>query len=264
MIDLNAFVANVKRARTITPGVLDAWRYLRWIYRFHFGRNVARAISFLLAPPVGSCSLEVRPNNGSDAFIFSEIFIHRYYDFLLPTEPQTILDLGANIGLATIFFGRKYPRAAICSVEPVLSNLEILQRNVDRNGIHATVIGAAVALEDGRITMQEAPKAYGHKIADIPFGARLDGIRFDVDALSMSSLLARLGWQTVDLLKLDIEGYEAILLRERTEWIARVRATFAREALPDHAASCTLRAPSLADVQDLSGLAAALATAVSP
>jgi hypothetical protein len=37
-----------------------------------------------------------------------------------------------------------------------------------------------------------------------------------------------------------------------------VRATFAREALPHNVASCTLRAPSLDNLQDLSGLAAAL------
>ncbi len=41
-------------------------------------------------------------------------------------------------------------------------------------------------------------------------------------------------------------------------WIARVRETFAREALPGRARACTLRPPSLPAVQDLSGLAAAL------
>jgi len=41
-------------------------------------------------------------------------------------------------------------------------------------------------------------------------------------------------------------------------WIGRVRATFAAEALPEHVASCRLRAPSLDALQDLSGLAAAV------
>ncbi|MEA2663382.1 MAG: glucokinase [Candidatus Eremiobacteraeota bacterium] len=61
-----------------------------------------------------------------------------------------------------------------------------------------------------------------------------------------------------DLLVLDaiVLGSLGTYLGE--PWIARVRDTFAREALPDHVASCNLRAPSLADVQDLSGLAAAL------
>jgi glucokinase len=61
-----------------------------------------------------------------------------------------------------------------------------------------------------------------------------------------------------DLLVLDVIVLGSLATYLGDPWIARVRATFAREALPDHAASCTLRAPSLDAVQDLSGLAAAL------
>ncbi|MDB5040957.1 MAG: glk [Candidatus Eremiobacteraeota bacterium] len=64
-----------------------------------------------------------------------------------------------------------------------------------------------------------------------------------------------------DLLVLDVIVLGSLATYLGEPWMARVRMTFVREALPDHAASCTLRAPSLHDVQDLSGLAAALATA---
>ena len=61
-----------------------------------------------------------------------------------------------------------------------------------------------------------------------------------------------------DLLVLDaiVLGSLASYLGE--PWVDLVRATFERETLPHHAASCTLRAASLPNVQDLSGLAAAL------
>ena len=61
-----------------------------------------------------------------------------------------------------------------------------------------------------------------------------------------------------DLLVLDVIVLGSLATYLGEPWIARVRATFAREALPHHAASCTVRAPSLPDVQDLSGVAAAL------
>ncbi|MBV8644560.1 MAG: ROK family protein, partial [Candidatus Eremiobacteraeota bacterium] len=61
-----------------------------------------------------------------------------------------------------------------------------------------------------------------------------------------------------DLLVLDVIVLGSLATYMGEPWIARVRDVFTREALPDHAASCTLRAPSLRDVQDLSGLAAAL------
>ena len=60
-----------------------------------------------------------------------------------------------------------------------------------------------------------------------------------------------------DLLVLDVIVLGSLATYLGEPWIARVRSTFAREALPEHAASCTLRAPSLDAVQDLSGLAAA-------
>ena len=61
-----------------------------------------------------------------------------------------------------------------------------------------------------------------------------------------------------DLLVLDVVVLGSLATYLGAPWIARVQAAFAREALPDHVAACRLRAPSLADVQDLSGLAAAL------
>jgi glucokinase len=60
-----------------------------------------------------------------------------------------------------------------------------------------------------------------------------------------------------DVLVLDVIvlGSLATYLGER--WIAAVRARFRREALPENVGACTLRAPSLPDVQDRSGFAAA-------
>ncbi|MBV8367630.1 MAG: ROK family protein [Candidatus Eremiobacteraeota bacterium] len=61
-----------------------------------------------------------------------------------------------------------------------------------------------------------------------------------------------------DLLVLDVIVLGSLATYLGEPWIARVRATFASEALPERVASCTLRAVSLANLQDLSGLAAAL------
>ena len=61
-----------------------------------------------------------------------------------------------------------------------------------------------------------------------------------------------------DLLVLDVIVLGSLAAYLGEPWIETVRAAFAREALPHHAASCSLRAPSLANLQDLSGLAAAL------
>jgi glucokinase len=61
-----------------------------------------------------------------------------------------------------------------------------------------------------------------------------------------------------DVLVLDVIVLGSLATYLGEPWIARVRTTFEREALPDHATSCTVRAPSLDAIQDLSGLAAAV------
>jgi glucokinase len=61
-----------------------------------------------------------------------------------------------------------------------------------------------------------------------------------------------------DLLVLDVIVLGSLATYLGEPWVASVRKRFAAEALPDHASSCTLRAPSLDAVQDLSGLAASL------
>jgi glucokinase len=64
-----------------------------------------------------------------------------------------------------------------------------------------------------------------------------------------------------DLLVLDVIVLGSLATYLGEPWLERVRATFAREAFADRITSCTLRASSLEHLQDLSGLAAALAPA---
>jgi len=183
-----------------------------------------RQISFRYTPPVGNVQVMVRDNKGSDAFIFSEVFDHRYYDFYLPYSPNTILDLGANIGLTSLFFTRKFPNAEIACVEPIPANLELLKKNLELNEVKANIFPAAIAIKDGSIQMEIGTLDYGHKIAGIAYGIALTGCTLEVEAISVSSLLKKLNWERINLLKVDIEGYEGILLKENCEWLNTVDA----------------------------------------
>lgn len=181
-------------------------------------------IRFTVAPPVNNVSLSVRCNHGSDAFIFSEIFLHRYYDFDLPEEPRTILDLGANIGFSTLFFARKYPSAALACVEPMPENVSLLNANLRSNSVAARVFSKAISVDDQPVTMQRAERDYGHKVQNIPYGKQLKGDILQVSSISMPNLLRELGWERIGLLKIDVEGYEGILLRENNLWLRNVDA----------------------------------------
>lgn len=227
-MNARALVQNIKHSIRYCPTWHDRINRLMWLYsdkpvvrRFGAGR---RHIGFRFPNPVHKITVSVRDNGGSDAFIFSELFEHRYYDFDLPFAPRTIMDLGSNIGFTAIFFSRKYPAADIACVEPVPDNAKLLRENIALNGVRARVFEAAVAIEDGRTSMELVGMDYGHKIAGIEFGLPLNGTNIEVEAISMDTLMAVLGWDRISLLKVDIEGYEGILLKQQCEWLRLVDA----------------------------------------
>ena len=59
----------------------------------------------------------VRPCT-ADVSTFKKIFVWRGYDLHYPFQPRVILDAGANIGLSSIWFARRFPDARVIAVEP--------------------------------------------------------------------------------------------------------------------------------------------------
>ena len=66
----------------------------------------------------------------SDISTYEQVFGNDEYDFSLNNPPRVIVDGGANIGLASIYFANRYPDAKIIAIEPEASNFSLLQRNV--------------------------------------------------------------------------------------------------------------------------------------
>lgn len=227
-MNVSALARNWRRASSLCPSISSRAKFVLWTYGFvlaaAFWRNHRTTLQVVLPNPVGKLDLEVRANCGSDAFIFSEVFEHWYYDLQLPFMPRTILDLGGNVGFSAIYFARKYPRAALAVVEPVPTNVEVLRANLRRNDIEATVIPKAICVRRGTIEMHASRKDYGHKVADMCFGTAVDGERFVVEAETIEHLLKVLAWERIGLLKVDIEGYEGVLLADAPQWLNRVDA----------------------------------------
>jgi FkbM family methyltransferase len=224
-----ALVRNIDYTLQICPTWADRLNRLLWLYSDKqlvkaISPKRHRQISFCYALPVGNFQMTVRDNQGSDAFIFGEVFDHRYYDFPLPSSPKTILDLGANAGFTAIFLARKFPEAELACVEPMPDNIQLLRKNLESNKVEATVFPAAIAVEDGSIQMEIGTLDYGHKVAGITYGTALTGHTLEVEAISVPTLLKKLNWERISLLKVDIEGYEGVLLKENCEWLTRVDA----------------------------------------
>jgi len=70
----------------------------------------------------------IRPRS-TDRFVFEQIFLDRDYELPFELSPSLILDAGANVGFASIFFGNRYPDATIIALEPDPANFNSLVAN---------------------------------------------------------------------------------------------------------------------------------------
>src|SRR5438132_9278839 len=107
---------NIAEAWTHRGSLEDFCKRLRWTYAHRLPGDLRpdeQTIRFRFPPPLNKISFLVRSNAGSDAFIFGEVFHHRYYDLPLSAVPDTILDLGAHAGFTAVSLGRCFPQARI-------------------------------------------------------------------------------------------------------------------------------------------------------
>lgn len=184
-------------------------------------RNVLRS-----ARDVGVLANPIWLRSGtSDVSMFNEVFIEKEYDFEVGPAPRVIVDAGANIGLTSLWYSALYPEARIVAVEAELSNYELLVRNTAPYP-NITAIHSALWWRPGKLEIQTPPGAgtAGFRTAERDEDrSRDDGT---VDALTIPDLLVRENIETIDLLKIDIEGAEYHIFRDgrSSDWIDRVGA----------------------------------------
>lgn len=149
------------------------------------------------------------------AFSFQDIFGKQIYAFHSKNPAPVILDAGAYIGLATLFFKTIYPAARVTSFEPDAQVYRLLQENMRANGCRdVTLVNAGLGKVEGTAEFY-------------PDGA--DGGSIYQSGRAVSPLPARLvrlsAWinAEIDLLKMNIEGAEGDVMEEIAGKLSLVR-----------------------------------------
>lgn len=175
----------------------------------------ARALRKLAGIHVGTHDLLGFRVESADEFTFvslvDEIFVRRSYFFPARRADPFIIDCGANIGLATLFFKATYPAARILAFEPDPRLFGILERNIQRNGLKGvTALPKAIFHRAGRIQLR--PGAYpASGLSGLPRTG--DRVAVDVEAVDLCDAIT----EHVDLVKMDIEGVEGKVVRRLGE-----------------------------------------------
>ena len=142
----------------------------------------------------------------SDFDVFRGVFLDGAYDHPpLRPPPVCVVDCGANIGLASLYFLRRYRLDRLIAVEPDPENFAIAERNLRRYLPQVTVVRAAVWPNAAPLSLARTKfrdgRHWAKQVTDEVEGPLIDGV-------SVTDLFARFHLTRVDILKVDIEGAE--------------------------------------------------------
>jgi FkbM family methyltransferase len=168
----------------------------------------------------------------SDEFyeLKKEIFSENCYYIELEKDDPVIVDAGAHIGMATLYYKMLFPQARIIAFEPVPYNFHILEKNIHENQLeNVELYQAVVAPKSGMLRIQEpiGEGAWRSGAGIIPKGWKgiQDNQEIKVEAIGIQEIMH----DKIDIFKMDIEGmeYEVIrnagpLIRNVKNWIIEV------------------------------------------
>ena len=155
--------------------------------------------------------------NTSDIPTYDEVILKENYRIDTPVKATTILDCGSNIGLSAIFFKNKFPEATIICVEPELSNYEMLLKNVE---LYDKVVTyqAGIWNKSAYLTIQnDKAEKYAFTVCETE-----KDTHGSIRAISISDIMRENKLETIDILKIDIEGAEKEVFKSDYDyWLSR-------------------------------------------
>lgn len=174
--------------------------------------------------------------------LYESIFRRRHYAFEHEGDTPVIVDGGANIGMATLFWKMEHPGARIVAFEPDAEAREVLEWNLQAAGhTDVTVVPAALTGDAGDVAFVRSADDPGRVGGRAVTSTSVhDDSRSTTTIVPSVSLREYLGGH-VDLLKIDIEGAESEVLHECRDLLGNVARlvveyhgfTGSPQALPD-------------------------------
>ena len=143
----------------------------------------------------------------SDIYMFREIIIREEYGRVTKRAKKLIYDIGGNSGYATAYFRSIFPGAKVYAFEPDPRAAEIFMQNHEGDE-NVTLENVAISNSSGEVDFYLDCR-YTSSSSLIHRG---EGVKkYTVKAKALDDVIEEYNHDCIDLLKVDIEGYEDML-----------------------------------------------------
>jgi FkbM family methyltransferase len=152
----------------------------------------------------------------------------------LATRADVVFDVGANTGVYALVAKSVQPNAQVLAFEPVPSIAEKLRANCRMNAFDVEVQQVAISNEDGTGSLHLPP-------SEVPLAASMaESVktwdRIDVATRRLDTVIRERRLDRLDLVKLDVEGWEPQALEGLGSYLATYRPDLLIEILSIEAA----------------------------
>lgn len=182
-------------------------------------------------------------SSGYELSGYDEIFLKKSYEKISEFSVKhdyVVLDIGANIGIYSIYAALQSPSSKIYAFEPAIRAVERFKKNLKINNIHnVEVINKAIWSKDGKVFIEPNRYTVLTRVSENQIG-------IPTQAISLDSFVRHYKINKIDILKIDaefaedaiVEGAESIALsmtkRIVLEYHSEEKRKKVEEILKDH------------------------------
>jgi FkbM family methyltransferase len=166
-------------------------------------------------------TFELDLSNYNDYFVFyglTEPGLVNLFSLIKPG--YTVLDVGANIGFTTLQFSKRCYPGIVHAYEPASPTFEKLKKNISLNEVsNITLQQVGIGDEAGTRRLEQPNRLHSgmNRILKESGGSDFE----DIKVIRLDDDVAISGMKRIDLIKIDVEGYEWYVLQGGLELIRR-------------------------------------------
>jgi FkbM family methyltransferase len=138
------------------------------------------------------------------------------------SDVNLVIDCGANVGYSAAYFLTRFPQCKVICIEPDLSNFTLLEQNLSPYQERFRLIRSGIWSHPADLKILETPYRDGREwtvqvrecqVGEVP----------EMQATDIGTLLKKSGQSRISVLKMDVEGAEAIVFAKNYDsWLPYV------------------------------------------